>query len=227
MDALKGVWQDDRARRLAIFVFVSMIAFSAQDLILEPYGARVYDMTVAETTKMAGMQHQGVFLGMVLAAVCLSGFRLGTVRGWVVAGCIGSAGALVAIAVGGFVGAPITPLVMLLGLMNGVFAVAAIGEMMGLAAERSGPAESTGTRMGVSAPRRPRPSGIGGFLGALAADIARAAVSTPETAYGMVFGLEACVFLVAAFLATRIAAPKPEARPSAAAWFRENDHGKL
>ena len=35
--ALREVWQDNEARRFAIFIFISMLAYSAQDLILEPF----------------------------------------------------------------------------------------------------------------------------------------------------------------------------------------------
>ena len=35
--ALAQVWAEPQARRFTIFVFVSMLAYSAQDLILEPF----------------------------------------------------------------------------------------------------------------------------------------------------------------------------------------------
>ncbi len=43
--ALKEVWADAQARRFSVFVFVSMLAYSAQDLILEPFGGLLYGMT--------------------------------------------------------------------------------------------------------------------------------------------------------------------------------------
>ncbi|MEE4384684.1 MAG: MFS transporter, partial [Pseudomonadales bacterium] len=35
--ALREVWEETQARRFTIFIFVSMLAYSAQDLILEPF----------------------------------------------------------------------------------------------------------------------------------------------------------------------------------------------
>ncbi len=41
-EALAEVWAEPKARRFAIFVFVSMLAYSAQDLILEPFAGSVF-----------------------------------------------------------------------------------------------------------------------------------------------------------------------------------------
>ncbi|MEO1361464.1 MAG: PucC family protein, partial [Pseudomonadota bacterium] len=51
---LKEVWADQQARRFTIFVLVSMLAYSAQDLILEPFGGHVFAMTPGESTALGG-----------------------------------------------------------------------------------------------------------------------------------------------------------------------------
>ncbi|MFX9622992.1 PucC family protein, partial [Acinetobacter baumannii] len=43
--ALAEVWAEPKARRFTIFVFVSMLAYSAQDLILEPFAGAVFAFT--------------------------------------------------------------------------------------------------------------------------------------------------------------------------------------
>ena len=55
--ALAQVWSEPTARRFAIFVFISMLAYSAEDLILEPFAGTVFSFTPGETTKLAGVQH--------------------------------------------------------------------------------------------------------------------------------------------------------------------------
>ena len=40
--ALAQVWGEAQARRFTVFVFVSMLAYSAQDLILEPFAGAVF-----------------------------------------------------------------------------------------------------------------------------------------------------------------------------------------
>jgi BCD family chlorophyll transporter-like MFS transporter len=59
MTALADVWTDPQARIFTIFVFVSMLAYSAQDLILEPFAGLVFDRTPGESTQLAGVQHAG------------------------------------------------------------------------------------------------------------------------------------------------------------------------
>lgn len=53
--ALAEVWQETEARRFTLFVFVSMLAYSAQDLILEPYAGMVFGMTPGESTQLSGV----------------------------------------------------------------------------------------------------------------------------------------------------------------------------
>ncbi|HEX8375157.1 MAG TPA: BCD family MFS transporter, partial [Geminicoccaceae bacterium] len=111
-EALTGVWAEPEARRFAVFVFVSMLAYSAQDLILEPFAGTVFGMTPGESTALSGVQHGGVFAGMLLVAIlgtAIGGPRLGSMRAWAVGGCIASAAALAALACAGLVG-PAFPL---------------------------------------------------------------------------------------------------------------------
>ena len=56
-EALTEVWTEPKSRRFAIFVFVSMLAYSAQDLILEPFAGAVFGFTPGETTRLSGVQH--------------------------------------------------------------------------------------------------------------------------------------------------------------------------
>ena len=66
--ALREVWAEPHSRRLAGFVFVSMLAYSAQDLVLEPFAGAVFGLTPAQSTRLSGMQSGGVLVGMLLVA---------------------------------------------------------------------------------------------------------------------------------------------------------------
>ncbi len=59
---------DPRARRLLVAVAVGAAAFSMQDILLEPYGAQILDMTVGETTRLTALFAMGTLLGFGLAA---------------------------------------------------------------------------------------------------------------------------------------------------------------
>ena len=209
-EALAQVWSEPKARRFAVFVFFSMLAYSAQDLILEPFAGIVFGLTPGESTKLAGVQNGGVLGGMILLAVMGSstwGRRFGTLQDWTVRGCIASAIALTALAAGGFY-APDWPLhltVFFLGLANGLFAVAAIGSMMGLV--DTGQAQREGVRMGLWGAAQALAFGLGGFLGTVAVDLARVLLDSPVLAYASVFTGEALMFLVSAVLAVRVTRP--------------------
>jgi MFS transporter, BCD family, chlorophyll transporter len=207
-EALAEVIAEPRARLFAIFIFVSMLAYAAQDLILEPFAGVVFAMTPGATTKLSGIQHGGVLVGMILAALTGPFFgrgRYGSPVAWTIGGCLASAVTLVALAVGGSVGPtwPITANVFALGVANGLYAGAAIASMMQLAA--SGAEGREGTRMGVWGAAQAVAFGIGGFSGTVAADIAKYVTGSPLAAYGTVFIGEAVLFVAAAVIAWRVA----------------------
>ena len=218
-DAFMQVWREPEARQFTIFIFVSMLAYSMQELLVEPFAGVVFGMTPGTTTKLAGLQHGGVLLGMIgvaLAATTIGGPRLGSLRMWTVSGCLASGAALVAVAASGFVGlsAALRISVFLLGVSNGAFAVAAIGSMMSLAAAGANARE--GTRIGLWGAAQAIAFGSGGVLATILVDIARLVLGAPLSAYAIVFVGEAGLFIVSAILASRIASPQ-ETRAARAA----------
>ena len=201
------IWRDTTARRFTIFVFVSMLAYSAQELILEPYAGLVFGMTPAQSAQLTGFEKGGALLGMILVGALGARFgdrRAAWMRVWTVAGCVGSAVALAGLSAASVVGLgwPLAPTVFALGLANGVFAVAAIGSMMGLAGA-NGDGRS-GARMGVWGGAQAGAFAIGGFLGATGVQALRGMLHETGPAFVAVFGVEALVFLASAVLAARL-----------------------
>ena len=206
--AFADIWNEPRARQFTIFVFVSMLAYSAQDLILEPFAGLVFGFSPGESTKLAGVQNGGVMAGMILVAIAgtaIGGRALGSMRLWAVGGCVASAIAFVGLTVAAHIGTawPLKLNVFFLGFANGTFAVAAIGSMMGLA--NHGEANREGTRMGLWGAAQAIAFGLGGFLGTVAVDIARVMIGSPAAAYGTIFAGEALLFLISGMIAARIA----------------------
>jgi BCD family chlorophyll transporter-like MFS transporter len=132
--------------------------------------------------------------------------RLGSLRGWTIAGCIGSAFALVGLALAGPVGPawPLRASMFALGLANGAFAVAAIGSMMALAG--TGDPSRAGVRMGLWGAAQALAFAAGGVIATGAVDLARHLLGAPTAAYSMVFAGEAILFLYASGLAARVGA---------------------
>lgn len=206
--AFAEVWGEPKARQFTIFVFVSMLAYSAQDLILEPFAGIVFGFTPGESTKLSGVQNGGVMAGMILVAIAgsaIGGKRFGSMRFWAVGGCLASAIAFVGLSFAAHAGEtwPLRENVFLLGFANGAFAVAAIGSMMGLA--NHGESERQGTRMGLWGAAQAIAFGLGGFLGTVAVDVARIAFGSPVLAYSTVFAGEALLFILSAIIAWQVA----------------------
>ena len=219
-NVLLEVWQETEARRFTIFIFTSMLAYSAQDLILEPFAGTVFGFTPGESTSLAGLQHGGVLAGMLLAAFAgtqFGGKQIGTLRGWTMWGCLASAVALMGLVLAGQVGAawPFRANVFVLGVANGAFSIAAIGSMMHLAGE--GRESREGVRMGLWGASQAIAFGLGGLAGAAGSDLARIWIASPGTAYGTVFMAESVLFVVAAVLAGRISVQAVSSRPERAA----------
>lgn len=203
-EAIAQVWEDRTARRFAIFIFVSMLAYSAQDLILEPFAGLVFGLTPGQSTSLSGVQNSGVLLGMVLVGVASTLLpSMMTLRSWTVLGCLGSALALVGLVAAAQVGPgwPLKPSVFALGFCNGVFAVAAIGSMFNMANDGT---SREGVRMGLFGASQAIAFGIGGFAGTVLADVSRLVLGSPVMAYATVFAVEACFFIAAALLAAAV-----------------------
>ncbi len=220
-EALGEVWGEPVARHFTMFVFVSMLAYSAQDLILEPFAGTVFGFTPGSSTKLSGIQHGGVLLGMVLVA--LAGLvaarapqtsmlrRVGSLRGWTIGGCLGSALAMAALTAAGLVGPewPLKTTVFLLGAANGAFSIGAIGSMMKLAAQ--GRESREGMRMGLWGAAQAIAFGLGGMVGTAASDVARILIASPGAAYSSVFALEGLLFIVSAAMAWYVGSASPTA----------------
>lgn len=205
--ALREILVDPDTKRFTIFIFLSMLAFSAQDLILEPFAGMIFQYTLGETTSLSGVQHSGVLTGMLLVAFCGS-TRLreyfGSLRSWMIYGCLASSLAMLGLVIAGILGGqwPLKLNVYILGLANGAFSIAAIASMMRLAVV--GGTGKEGVRIGLWGGAQAIAFGLGGLLGAGASDLARSIFSNTAWAYSSVFFIEAMLFIVAAYMASLV-----------------------
>jgi BCD family chlorophyll transporter-like MFS transporter len=203
--ALRRVWAEPQARRFTLFVFVSMLAYSAEELLLEPFCGLVFGCSIGDSARLSGLWHAAAFAGMVGVGLAASaGRRFGSLRNWTIGGCCASGAAIASLACAGAFG-PAWPLrvsVLALGVSNGVFAVAAIGSMMELA--QRGEARNAGVRMGLWGAAQAIAFAMGGVLGTSVVDSVRWLGGTASTAFAAVFTIEAALFLAAAGLAARV-----------------------
>jgi BCD family chlorophyll transporter-like MFS transporter len=204
--SLASVWTEPATRRFTVFVFVSMMAYSAEELLLEPFAGLVMHLTVGGSTRLSGTLHAGSALGMI--AVALLGSRLMRGRGpslrtFTIVGCVASAALLALLGtMATRPGWPLAGTVSALGFANGVFAVAAIGSMMELGAARAD--DRSGLRMGLWGAAQAVAFAAGGILATLLVDVVRQLLGQPVGAYASVFLCEAALFLTAAWIAARL-----------------------
>jgi len=208
-EELAEIWRERQARRFAIFIFISMLAYSAPDLILEPFAGAVFGMTPGETTKLAGFQHTGTMIGMILLPVLhrlIPAWRTRTTP-WIVGGCIACAFGLLNVAAAAAVGPPwpLRASFVVMGITSGIYSIAAIGAMMNLVG--AGHRNREGTRMGLWGASQAISYATGGFLGTLASDAARYLLPSVSLSYALVFAAEAGLFIVAAGMALWIGKP--------------------
>ena len=191
-EAFAEVWKESRVRSFTWFVFISMLAYSSQDLILEPFAAVAFGFSPAETTTLSGLQNGGVLVGMLVLAFVTSKAKsqtLTTLSNWTIGGCLASALAMLGLVLSG----PIANVmffkatVFLLGIFNGAFSIAALGSMMQFA--RVGSARREGVRMGIWGASQAMAFGLGGIIGTGLSDIARIILGDPASAYAFVFFL--------------------------------------
>ncbi len=202
--ALRATWDDPAARAFTGFVFLSIFAFYLSELVLEPFAGHIHGLTPDASTKLSGGKDGAALAGMIAAGL-LSTLRIGSLRSWAVLGCVVSAIGLIGLGAG----ASLIAFTVILGFGNGLFVVGAVGSMMRLASERAG---ATGTRMGVFGAAQAIAAGIAGLVATGTLDLARLAFSD-AAAYGLVFGLEAVLFLAAAMVALRLLKPAPMLQP--------------
>ena len=202
---LKQVLLEQNTRWFTIFVFLSMTAYFMQEPILEPYAGLIFKFSVGESTQLTGYHQSGILLGMILVGFFVTGIKFGSLRFWVLFGCVGSGSALILIAILGQIYPSKNALnysVALLGFFNGNFAVGAIGSMMELAGY--GIKQREGTRMGLWGAGQAIAAGNAMIFSTLFVDILQSVTKDAAFSYGIIFTVEGILFLASAILATKL-----------------------
>ncbi len=202
--ALSSVWADPAARAFCWFITLAMFAYSAQDLILEPFAGLVFGMSPAESTAVSGIHQRGLLVGMLATAAVAP--RMGTSARWASAGCVLSSLFFVLLACSPLTGSTLVlkATLVALGFGNGMYSIGALASMMALTADKTD--GKAGLRMGVFGAAQAVAMGTGNFLGAAGSDVARASLGSSTGGYVAVFAVEALLFAIAAVFALRATA---------------------
>lgn len=193
----RQIWRDRRTRRFFVFLALGILAAWAQDNILEPFGADVFQMAVGQTTRLNAYWQSATVVTLVLAVVRLRRqpperqspvTRLGLV--------IMTAGMLLlaAAAFGEQLRAMQLALVAF-GAGFGLFTFGAFSLMVAMTTDRE-----AGAYLGLWTICVLVARGLGISLGSLLRDILLAFGFGPAAAYGTIFGLEALGLVSAALI---------------------------
>jgi BCD family chlorophyll transporter-like MFS transporter len=202
---LRVAWQtlnrNAETRAFFLFIFIAIFAIFLQDNILEVFGAEVFGMTVAETTRFQPTWGGGVLIGMILMGIASSIWTISK-RSIVILGCIGTSIFMVGLASASVFGLRdwVLPSLMAMGLFTGIFNVGALSLMM----EMTVPG-ATGLYMGLWGTSQVMAQGTASVgSGALHTALIGSGFIEPAYAYGAIFGLEAAGLLIAAALVVSV-----------------------
>lgn len=192
--ALRLLQTNGEVRGFFTFVLLAILGIFLQDAILEVFGAEVFALSPAETSSFTQTWGGGVLLGMLAiglfsAFVPLSKKLIATIGG------LGTALALALVALCSLQQnqTMLQPALLLMGLGVGLFNVGAMSMMMEMTV-----AGYTGLYMGIWGAAQGLGNGLANVLsGALHTLLIETGLLAPGAAYGLIFGLEALLMLLA------------------------------
>jgi len=183
----------DAIRRL-VAVGLGTMAFSMEDVLLEPYGGQVLHLTVSDTTKLTATLAVGGLCGFGLASRVLSrGFDPFRMATW---GAIIGIPAFLMVILAAPTGSALLfgSGTMLIGFGAGLFGHGTLTATMNLA-----PPSQTGLALGAWGAVQASAAGVAVAIGGIARDLIAGSIAGPETlgrSYSTVYGLEILLLIV-------------------------------
>ena len=193
-----AILSNPAAKLFFIYLWLLLAAILGQDILLEPFGAQAFGMSVRETTRITSLW--GVF---VLAAILLAGALEGRVTRRRIAqtGNIGALLGFLVILASGWAGSLsiFYSGVALLGAGTGLSTVGNLSLMFDLTVP-----EKVGLFIGAWGLSNALSRLTGSVLGGIVRDVVTGATGNPLSGYMVVFGIEAALLLVAVLMLSRI-----------------------
>ncbi len=198
--AWRGFSADGRSVRLLVAIGLGTAAFSMQDILLEPYGAKVLGLSVGATTVLTALLAGGTLAGFALAARSLT--RGGDPHRLAALGIVAGIFAFVAVIFSGPLEAPhmFRAGTALIGFGAGLFAVGTLTATMALA-----DGDGAGLALGAWGAVQATAAGTAIFLGGAIHDAVSGlatrgllgeAMTGPAAAYSVVYHIEIVLLFV-------------------------------
>lgn len=192
------IWRSPQARLFFVYLLLLLAALLGQDVLLEPFGAQAFGLSVQQTTRITSIWGGSVLLAIVVAGLLE---RRLPKRPVAQAGNLTAlAGFLVILAGGGLAAVGVFYAgVVLLGLGTGLSTVANLALMFDLTVPGN-----VGLFIGAWGFSNALSRLTGSLLGGAVRDVVALTTGSALQGYLVVFGVEAAMLVAAAFLLTRL-----------------------
>ena len=198
---LKGVMASPATRRVFVFLVIADFSFFIQEYVLEAFGGDIFQMPVSVTTSFNTVLGLGMVISMLAMGFLgsiLEQFPTRRVLRW---GCGLGAASFLALSFSAFADAAMALLisVFVLGVGKGLYNAGLAYLFMRMARTRS-----AGFLMGAWAAFGGFAVALGGLSGGIFLDLGRLIVDDTAQSYGVVFGIELIMMIVALLLVPRL-----------------------
>lgn len=181
------------------FLLTMTISLFLQDAVLEPYGGQVFNMTIAETTKLNAFFGTGTLLGLSVTGFLIAP-RLGK-KNTTKLGCVAVAICSILIIAAGTTKDPkfLQLSLIFFGFASGVTTTGALSLMLDLTA-----VETAGTFIGAWGLAQAMARALATVCGGALLNLGKAWLVTPILAYSLVFATQAVGILLALWFLAQV-----------------------
>lgn len=186
-----AVFKNPKVRLFFIYLIILLASILGQDVLLEPYAAKAFGLSIKETTELTA-----IWGGSTLTSLLIHGFILNrwfTNKSGAIIGAVIAASGLFTIALSGLLNAqPIfIPGIILLGLGTGIATSTNLALMLGMTTSGQ-----TGVFIGAWGVADALSRALGNFLGGFGRDIITYLLNNPLLGYCSVFFIEGVLLCV-------------------------------
>jgi len=193
--AIKAVTGNQQARLFFVYLILLLAAILGQDVLLEPYGAQAFGMSVKQTTQLTATWGGATLLALLLYGVLLSRW-LDKKTGAFLGGTLATLGLLMIAASGMFANQGLfVPGIAVLGFGTGIATSSNLALMLDMTTT-----EQVGLFIGAWGVADALARGAGMLLGGVVRDIVSAITNDPGSGYVSVFLIEAGMLIVSLML---------------------------
>ncbi len=197
--AVRAVLANPQARRFFVYLMLLLAAILGQDVLLEPFGAQAFGMSVRETTQLTATWGGATLLALLLQGLVLSRY-MSKKAGAILGGVLAAIG-LFLIALSGVVVSQtlFVPAIALLGFGTGIATATNLALMLDMTTP-----EQVGLFIGAWGVADLAARGLGNLLAGGVRDLVELLFQSPAGGYVTVFALEGLMLCVALAMLRRI-----------------------